>query len=155
MEEVLFRSEDFLTLGLTIAGFTRGRVERTSETKNLNRFRDFYYADPATCENLFQALGTTDILAARIEKPKPCYLLLALNYLKQYKTKFSLAGFLGVSENTAMKWAKVYVSKIQALKVAMVRSISFDIFCYSVVFVSDSEFCFLLCRYNGLLMITQ
>lgn len=48
--------------------------------------------------------------------PNPKYLLLALNYLKDYPIDLNLAGPFGVSEKTALLWAKRYLFKVAALK---------------------------------------
>ena len=51
----------------------------------------------------------------------PRYLLLALNWLKQYPTLSNLAGSFNVTEKTAGVWAHYYVKKIQALKTTKIR----------------------------------
>ena len=113
---IWFEEHDILYLGLTLAGHAERSIDRTRLKKNLERFEAKYYASPETCCEILFDLQVTAIDDARVEKPNPRHLLIALNYLKEYPTDNNLAGMFGCNEKTAKKWANFYVRKIQALK---------------------------------------
>ena len=61
-------------------------------------------------------LQTTDIDAARVNKPNPEYLMMAIHWLATYKTEEQIAGTFKVVEKTGRKWIWFYTQKIRALK---------------------------------------
>jgi hypothetical protein len=46
----------------------------------------------------------------------PIYLLMALNWLKQYKVKEEMVGWFKLVEKTAQKWTQLYTHTIQVLR---------------------------------------
>mmetsp|Transcript_20787 Transcript_20787/g.31303 ORF Transcript_20787/g.31303 Transcript_20787/m.31303 type:complete len:121 (+) Transcript_20787:37-399(+) len=111
-----FNRQEFLHLGLIIAGFTETTIERINEKTNLERFRGRFYANPETCQDILNGLQRPDIEDSYTKKPNPKYVLLALNYMKEYPKQGTLAGTFHITEKTALKQAKTYVKKIQGLK---------------------------------------
>lgn len=103
---IRFTSKEFNQLGLELAGFSPEMIGRNARRMNLEQFKDFFYASPKTVESLFQDIQHPDLGAARIAKPNPKYLLLALYYLKKYPTKSGLAAFLDSTEKTGQKERK-------------------------------------------------
>ena len=110
-----FPPESFLELGLNAKGFSAETIKRTGHKTNLERCQAFYYATPEVSTKMFDDLQTTDDVQARIKKPNPHHFLLALNFLKEYPTKYGLAAFLDSTEKTGLKWSEEYVKKIAAL----------------------------------------
>jgi hypothetical protein len=107
---------EFLQLGLFLAGFDEGRQQRTRAKTNLRRFHGHYGVSPETCAAVFRDLQTAAIPAARIYRPNPAYLMMALDWLKTYKTEEQSAGHYNILEKTARKWIWQYTRAIQALK---------------------------------------
>jgi hypothetical protein len=123
MDIIEFSAADFLRLGLELAGFSEHRQHRTTYVTNLRRFRAHFYASPASCAGTFSDLQTNNIAEACIDgKPSPIYLLMALNWLKQYSVEEELAGRFKLVEKTARKWTQLYTQKVQALKAAKVST---------------------------------
>ena len=111
-----FTNEEFILLGLQLAGFSVTRIGSTGAATNNERFKSFFGISATTCSILFEDFQTTDVDDAKIKNPVPKKLLTALIYLKEYRTKYSLAAFADVTEKVALQWAHEYVGKIQALK---------------------------------------
>ena len=82
-----FSEEDFLNLGLKLAGNCDRTIERTCYKTKLARFEAKYYACPATCCAILWDLQTTDVADAQVDNPNPRHLLIALNFLKEYPTE--------------------------------------------------------------------
>lgn len=104
-----------MLLGLQLCGYSDQTIGRNCDATNLNRFKDNYYITPTTCSIVFEDIQSNQN-EARIDKPKPKYLLLALYYLKKYPTKHQMAGFLDIREATALANSKLYVDALQGLK---------------------------------------
>ena len=117
MAPVPFSAANFLHLGLLSMGFSEKTIERTGLTTNTERFRDYYYVHPDTCEIMFHDMQLTGAQLA------PKRFLMALYYLKKYPTKHGLAAFLDETEKTALKWVHAYVALIQGQKDNKVRSV--------------------------------
>ena len=75
-----FSNQEFLFLGLELAGFTSYTIQRNGKKMNRERFKDSFYASPQTAENIFTDIQDEDLGESRISKPDPMYLLLALLY---------------------------------------------------------------------------
>jgi hypothetical protein len=102
-------ADDFLQLGLQLARFDQRRQQRTCAATNLRRFKSNYEASPKTCADIFMDLQTTHIDAARVNKPNPEYLMMAIHWLEAtYKTKEQIAGTFKVVEQTGRKWIRFY-----------------------------------------------
>ena len=111
-----FTSKEFLFFGLDLAGFSSYAIQCNEKKKNLERFKDIFYASPQTSEDIFADIQDEGLGESRVSKPDPIYLLLALFYLKKYPTKHALAALLDCTEKSGLGWAKRYVKAIQALK---------------------------------------
>jgi hypothetical protein len=117
---------DILQLGLHAVGFSVQRQHKTRLVTNIMRFRASFGPSPETCSDIFTDLQTTQIVEARIDTPDLIHLLMAMNWLKTYKTEAELAGFFHLDEKTVRKWVWKYTFVIQALKgqkVSAVRSL--------------------------------
>jgi hypothetical protein len=109
-------ADDFLQLGLQLAGFDPGTTQRTCANTNRRRFNSNFEACPKTCVDIFLHLQTTHIDEARVNKPNPVYMMMAIHWLSTYKTEEQIAGNFKVGEKTVQKWTWFYTQKIQALK---------------------------------------
>jgi hypothetical protein len=122
---IKFSATDFLHLGLELAGFSDHRQHTTTYKTKLRCFRVHFYASPESCIGFFLELQMTDIAEARIDsKPNPIYLLMALNWLKQYKVKEEMAGRFKLVEKTACKWTQLHTQKIQVLEAKKVSTLT-------------------------------
>ena len=104
-----FSAEEFLILGLKLAGHDPQRTARTCYNTNLERFVSCYFASPIVCEKIFEDLQTTTIEGAKATDPKPRKLLLALYFLKKYPGKCGLEAFNDSTEKTALLGAWEYI----------------------------------------------
>jgi hypothetical protein len=107
---------EFFQYGLSLAGFDERKQERSCAVTNLRRFHGHYGVSPETCAAVFEDLQTTETPAAWINKPNTSYMMMALNWIKTYKTEEQLAGRYNILEKTARKWVWAYTRAIQALK---------------------------------------
>lgn len=116
---------DLLREGLYLAGFDHKRQQRVCRATNLQRFRAFYGSNPLVYVAILEDLQTTDLPDAHVDPEKLCIpsFLLALNFLREYRTEHQRAGLFKVCERTARKWGWYYAKRIQALKDIKVRSI--------------------------------
>ena len=107
-----------LRKGLKYAGFSRGRHANVSLKTNLERFQSFYGSAPAIYAVILEDLQTTLNPSARIilDKHTLKHFLLALHWLRCYKTEAQLSGMFGFDEKTCRKYVWYYSAKIQALK---------------------------------------
>jgi hypothetical protein len=106
-------ADEFMVLGLKFAGHPRVKSLLT----NLRRFKGWYGASPETCAQIFSDLKTTDINEARIkDNEDPSRFLMAMHFLRAYRTEEQTAGTFRMNEKTARKWCWKYAKKIQALK---------------------------------------
>lgn len=112
---------DWLHLGLDLVGFRSTRQVCRHEM-NVERYMANFGASPETCSAIFLDLQTTHIPTARIDKPNVQYLLMAINWLKTYRTESQMAGTFKVDEKTVRNQVWKYVRAIQALKGQKVRA---------------------------------
>ena len=110
----LLSADEILQLGLDAVGFDVRR-QRNANT-NMMRFSAFFGAGPKSSFEILSDLGTTVNINARISNPNPIDFLMAMNWLKTYKTEAELAGLFKVDEKTSREKAWKYVKAIQALK---------------------------------------
>jgi hypothetical protein len=104
---------EFLVVGLATLGYKNNG----SDVTQLRRFRAHFAASPRSCSAIFMALQTTQIQAARLNKPDPFYFLMTLHWLSRYEIEESYSGAPWcVDEKTFRKWTWIYTHKIQALK---------------------------------------
>ena len=116
-----YKENDFLKLGLTIAGYTPRSIARTLTAANRQRFEAKFYACPETCRDIFWDLQVTDLDDAGVDKPNPTHLLMTLNYLKEYPIQKNFAGTFHCSVVTARKWVTFYIKKIEALRESKIK----------------------------------
>ena len=109
-------AQQFLRRGLEAVGFDLPRQQRTKHTTNLTRFRAAFGVGPAACSAIFTDLQTTQIPAARIERPNSYFFLVAMNWLATYKKEAEMAGFFKADEKTLRDYIRRYVSAVAALK---------------------------------------
>ena len=116
---VSITEKDCIELGLDAVGFDKRR-QRNATTNN-TRFCACYGAGPKSCVKILEDLQTTGNVEARINEPNLIDFLMAMNWLKTYKTESELAGLFNVDEKTSRKWVWKYVKAIRALKHQKVR----------------------------------
>ena len=114
MVPISISENECIELGLDAIGFD-GRRQRNATTNN-TRFRASYGAGPKSCVEILNDLQTTGHVEARINEPNLIDFLMAMNWLKTYKTESELAGLFKVDEKTSRKWVWKYVKAIRALK---------------------------------------
>lgn len=115
MVALRFSRDDFLLLGLKLSGFSVDTIQLTCCKTNLERFKAHFCASPESHSDTFKDIQSDHIGEARIVKPRPRHVLLALHRLKACHTKHELATFLDTSEKTVLDWAKHRVRSVQAL----------------------------------------
>jgi hypothetical protein len=104
---------EFLVVGLGILGYKNQRCNATE----IRRFQAHFGASPTSCSAIFLALQTTQIQAARVNKPDPFYFLMTMHWFSRYQIEESYSGAPWlVDETTFRHWAWIYTHKIQALK---------------------------------------
>jgi len=106
---------DLLRIGLDYTGYKGKR--QGSHSVNTRRFRAAYCVAPETVESVIADLETTNVPAARIDRPDIKRLLLTLDFAKTYQTGDNLGGHWNLDPKTirAAVWGK-YLPAIQALK---------------------------------------
>jgi len=82
----------------------------------MSRFCALFGASPKSCIEILNDLQTTENVDACMIKPNPIYFLMAMNWLKSYKTEVELAGLFNVIEKTSRTWVWKYIKAIQALQ---------------------------------------
>ena len=102
--------EEWLHLGLELAGHEAFRIQRTCLDTNLKRFKSHFFANPSAVAAIFNDIQATTPNA------KPSDLLNALRYLKEYPKKAGVAAFNKSTEKTGLSKAWLYIHKIQDLK---------------------------------------
>ena len=114
-----YSSQEFQVLGLRLSGFSSQTINRNGSKINNDRFQDKFYVCTKTALEVFEAIQIPGPHC--ISKPDPQDFLLCLYYLKKYPTKHELAGFVDISEKTALGKVEKYVKAIQALKSRKIR----------------------------------
>jgi hypothetical protein len=114
--------KDFMSIGLTIAGFDRWMMY--AEAANNIRFVQHFGATPATVSEIWNAMLVHPDIDCRVDaNTNPKYLLLGLRFLWTYHTQGSLGNFFGIrSEKTVGKWSRMIVLKLAALSKYKVKS---------------------------------
>jgi hypothetical protein len=112
---------EFLGLGLEIGGHQRWRTFK--HDANIKRFKEAFGVIPETCVLLWDALRNSMDATVRLRKnDKPRHLLVAIRFLWTYGEEYEIARFFGFgSKNTARKWWKFYVKKVEKLLNRKVR----------------------------------
>jgi hypothetical protein len=107
-----------LRKGLKYAGFSHRRQANVGLKTNLERFKSFYGSHPVVYSIILEDLQVTDNPAARIilDKRTLKHFLLAVHWLRCYRTEAHLSGMFGLDVKTCRKYVWYYCSKIQALK---------------------------------------
>ena len=80
---------EFLVVGLGILGYNGNMRCNTTE---IRRFRAHFGASPTSCSAIFLALLTTQIQAARVNKPDPFYFLMTMHWFSRYQVEESYSG---------------------------------------------------------------
>ena len=95
---ILITDQQFMILGLESAGFSGW--ERTSNARNVERFRCWYGPRPKCCEKIWFDLQNSVECCIGIDA-NPLHFLLALRFLKGYPSaETELAGTFAMSEKT-------------------------------------------------------
>ena len=114
-------ADDYLSIGLSSAGFSEHCIARSCPSTNLRRFRSWYGTSPICCFLIYADIKryTTSV---KLNAHDPMCFLMALHWLSQYAVEETLAGRFGVIEKIARKWNWNYTLAIQALKDRQVRN---------------------------------
>ena len=107
---------DFLFLGLELVGFSAARQASVCDETNTERFLSSYPITPAACSSAFYDLQTTANDAARIDDPVPFYFLVALNWMRTYKTEHEISGLADLDPTTLRVHIRKYTDAFAALK---------------------------------------
>jgi len=119
MTTTAIEPKDIVKAGLTFVGWPENN--RRNDAACLQHFLDHFGADPIVVLSLLSDFQTTDVQAARIEKPSLRYFLMALFWLKCYDTESRLCSRWNTNEKTMRKWIRTYVNAMAALKEIKVR----------------------------------
>ena len=117
--------DDFLRVGLALAGFDVYRQQRAGPETNLLRFHSHYGSSPLVCAIIWADMLASDDIQEALIVPVPGTLdkfFLCLYFLKTYATEEKLSAFSKLCEKTTRKWVWYFASKFQALKSKKVRS---------------------------------
>lgn len=119
--------ETVLVRGLELVGYNECRQANVAKTTNIKLFVENYGSHPSVYAAIFNDLQTTDVAEARITGKEVSldYFLMAIHYLKCNGTEGQRAGPFRVCKETLRTWSWFYIQKIQALKKAKVRELSF------------------------------
>jgi len=108
---------DMLKVGLHYGGFDEHWQSRHNIEGRKANFRSLYGSQPECVSQIWLALQSTTVPAARIDaKTCPSELLMALYMLKTYATENVMSGVFKLSNKTVRKVAWAMVAKLQALK---------------------------------------
>jgi len=107
-------SEELLKIGLEYIGHHQKRQK--SNKVDTRRFHAAYKVCPETVRDVLNDLQTTDIPAARIDRPNLKYVFLSLSWMKTYDTGDNLAGHWDLDPKTVRAALGKYAPAIQALK---------------------------------------
>lgn len=113
--EIVVSANDFLELGLKIAGYKN--LRRCNHETLVDRYKKQFGLEPTTCEGLWLDLQRTSNEEGRIDTKttKPIFLLIGLRWLWTYPTEETLASFFGMDKKTVRKYYKSSVTKIHML----------------------------------------
>ena len=115
-------SNEVLARGLELVNISIERQQRVANKTNVQDFISFYGSHPGVYAVLWETMQSTELADARITNPTPQLFdryLMTLHYLKAYPLEKHLKRF-GCHEQTARKWIKFFVTKIAALKSALI-----------------------------------
>lgn len=107
----VLNADDFLRIGLALAGFDVARQQRVGPETNCRRYQSHYGSSPLVCAVMWADLIATDIEEARVV-PVPGTLekfFLCLYFLQTYATEEKLSGFSNLCETTTRKWVWYFV----------------------------------------------
>jgi hypothetical protein len=109
---------DMLKVGLYYGGFDEQWQSRQNFAGRKAKFRSLYGSQPECVSQIWLALQSTTVPAARIDPAKTCPsdLLMALYMLKTYSTENVMSGVFKQSNKTVRKVAWAMIAKLQALK---------------------------------------
>jgi hypothetical protein len=146
---IVISQAKMLRKGLKYAGFSHRRQANVGLKTNVGRFKSFYGSTPAVYTVILEDLQATENPSAQIILGKHTlkHFLLAMHWLRTYKTEAQLSGLFGFDEKTCRKYVWYYTSKMQALKEEKVSSLlrrvrRWRVHCWLVV-VKESHFAIL------------
>ena len=81
---VIFSSDDLLRTGLSLLGWTEGRIERQKENTNVDQYKGMYGLHLFAVAQLIEELQTTKTGSAKVEELDVEKLHWTLNFLYRY-----------------------------------------------------------------------
>jgi len=112
--------EQFLLLGLELAGFGPNRLVRMTPKSKLSRFLGFYGTWPEVLTVIFDDLQTTDIDKAAIEGPSSKDFLITFHWLACYNTETVMSALFKMDEKTLRNKIRKYVNAIHGFIVTKI-----------------------------------
>lgn len=107
--------DEWLENGLQFVGFD-AICQRNNGSANLRRFKSNYGINPRTCIQVFNDLHTLENGVENGQTWNAKYFLMALNWLKTYRTEPLLAGTFHINERTIRLYLWRFAQAIQRLK---------------------------------------
>jgi hypothetical protein len=110
-DEVLFR-------GLAVFKFTVQRQNKCSRATNLDRFANYFGRSPTALGCLWVDLQTTQNPNAKVVGSDKMFyhFMMAIHHLRKYPTEEDHEGNFGCCPNTARKYIRIFMKRIQAMK---------------------------------------
>jgi len=115
---VILTAKEILDIGLKLARYSEGRINRAKRSTNVGRFKDHYGCNQFVAAHIFEDLQTTPIESARLDRNKISitHCLQALHFVYVYESEKRREPIFDLSPKTMRKWVWHYAKKIQALK---------------------------------------
>lgn len=96
------------------------------QQENLMNFKAAYGASPQTCVAIWRDMWDSDNAQITIGAESNLdHFFWALHFIRAYPLERNMAGHVGVSRRTLMKWVKDYVMRLSLLKEQKVRLCKF------------------------------
>lgn len=101
-------------LGLELVGYGRRNL---SDASKIDVFRSLFGASPEACSHALTDLQLMGVIPNdTVKSVEPRYFLVALHWMKTYKTEPDMSGRFKRSVRTLRTWIWGYVEAFQALK---------------------------------------
>lgn len=115
--------DEMLVVGLGYQKYAEHQVWKVKRETSNERFRKAYGADPHVYAQLWEDIQTTDTPEARLDPADRNikYFFMTLHFLKKYDTEEDSASMFRMNDNYVRKYKWLYIDKIRALIVEVVK----------------------------------
>ena len=110
--------ETLMQLGLEIVHFTKKRISKSNNERNVHRFKVHFGCTPHVACEIFKDLQQTDIEQAFVPPGSRNirHYLMALHMVKVYPTEIEREAVFDISPSHSREWCWFFIKKISALK---------------------------------------